>query len=76
MSKRTFKGQIVSVKMNNTVIVAVDVPKRHKIYGKAIKTTKRLLAKTETGVALGDTVKIEESRPFSKNSSWKVIEKL
>lgn len=73
MSKRTYTGQIVSKKMQKTVVVAVDMPRKHKIYGKNIRTTKRFLVHAITNVNVGDTVKIEESRPFSKDCSWIIV---
>jgi small subunit ribosomal protein S17 len=76
MSKRTYTGQIVSKKMQKTVVVAVDMPKKHKIYGKAIKSTKRFLVHATIDAQVGDTVHIEESKPFSKNCSWIITGKL
>ncbi len=75
MSKRTYTGKIVSKKMQKTVVVAVDMPKKHKIYGKNIRTTKRFLVHVAVDVNIGDTVNIEESRPFSKDCSWIVVTK-
>ena len=68
MPKKMFKGKIVSEKMNKTVIVAVEFPKRHP------KNTKRFKARNEKNIKLGDIVLIEESRPYAKNVNWKVIE--
>ncbi|HLB51689.1 30S ribosomal protein S17 [candidate division WWE3 bacterium RIFCSPHIGHO2_12_FULL_38_15] len=74
MPKKMFKGKIVSEKMNKTVIVAVEFPKRHPKYAKSIKNTKRFKARNEKNIKLGDIVLIEESRPYAKNVNWKVIE--
>ncbi len=76
MSKRIFEGKVVSNKMQKTVVVAVDVPTKHHLYSKAIKITKRMLAKDEFDTAVGDMVLIEETRPYSKKVSWKVVKKL
>ncbi|MFZ2664462.1 MAG: 30S ribosomal protein S17 [Patescibacteria group bacterium] len=76
MSAKTFKGKIVSDKMQNTVVVAVEMPKRHPIYDKIIKNTVRLKARNEMGVVKGDEVIIEECKPFSKEVSFKVIDKI
>ncbi len=76
MAKRTFKGTIVSTSMNKTVLVSVDVPKKHRFYGKDMKITKNLKARDNLGVIVGDTVVIEESRPFGKTVAWLIIEKL
>jgi small subunit ribosomal protein S17 len=74
MPKKIFKGKVVSTKMQKTVVVVVDMPKMHPIYKKAVKYTKRFKARDELGVKLGDTVIIEESKPFSKEVTWKVLE--
>ncbi len=74
MTKRIFEGQVVSTKMQQTIVVAVDIPKRHKVYGKVIRNTKRFKAHDELGVNLGDIVRIEESTPYSKEVCWKVTE--
>ena len=76
MSKRTYTGKIVSKKMQKTVVVAVNMPKKHKIYGKTIKMTKRFLVHATIDANVGDTVNIEESRSFSKNCSWIITTKL
>jgi small subunit ribosomal protein S17 len=76
MPKRRIQGQVVSTKMQKTVVVSVDMTKRHPIYGKLIKNTKRLKARDEMGVAVGDIVIIEEHRPLSKEVTWIVVEKV
>jgi small subunit ribosomal protein S17 len=76
MSKRTFEGKVVSTAMQKTAVVAVNVPKKHKTYGKSIKLTKKFMARNDKQISVGDLVKIEEARPFSGRSSWVVIEKL
>lgn len=76
MNKRAYTGKVTSTKMQKTVVVAVEMPKKHKIYGKSLKMTKRFLVHDTVGVKLGDIVQIEESRPFSKNVSWIVAKKL
>lgn len=76
MSKKTYSGKIVSTKMQKTVVVAVDVPKRHPIYKKLVKNTRRFKARNEIEAKLSDVVRIEECRPFSKEVSWQVVEVL
>jgi small subunit ribosomal protein S17 len=76
MSAKRFTGKIVSTKMSNTVVVAVEMPKRHLLYDKVIKNTRRFKAKNLTDAVLNDYVVIEETRPFSKEVTWKVIEKV
>ena len=74
MSKKVLKGQVVSAKMQKTVVVSLDVPKKHAMYGKAVRNTRRFKARDELGAIHGDTVLIEETRPYSKEVCWKVIE--
>jgi len=76
MSIKTFKGKVVSNKMQKTVVVAVEVPKKHPIYGKNIRNTKRFKARDDIGLSIGDEVIIEECRPFSKNVSFRIVEKI
>jgi small subunit ribosomal protein S17 len=76
MPKKVLKGKVVSDKMQKTVVVAVDVDKKHPIYNKAIRNTRRYKVRDEKGVEVGDIVLIEETRPYSKEVTWKVIEVL
>ena len=77
MSKRILEGKIISDKMQKTITIAVEVFKRHPLYGRAVKNTKKFKARNEDlKLQVGDIVKIEESKPFSKNVNWKVIEKV
>ena len=75
MSKKILRGKVVSVKMQKTVVVAVELPKRHPLYGKMVKNTKRFKAHIEEPVNEGDEVIIEETRPISKDVTWRVIRK-
>jgi small subunit ribosomal protein S17 len=74
MPKKILQGTVVSAKMNKTVIISVELPKRHPIYGKEIKNTRRFKAHTEDQIKEGSIVTIEECRPVSKEVTWKVIE--
>jgi small subunit ribosomal protein S17 len=68
-------GVVVSNKMDKTITVAVRRRIKHPIYGKYIGLSTKLMAhdeKNETGI--GDTVKIMETRPLSKNKRWRLIE--
>jgi small subunit ribosomal protein S17 len=76
MSSKKFKGIIVSAKMQKTVVVAVELPKRHPIYDKVVKHTGRFKARNEIEAVLGNKVLIQECRPFSKDVTWKVVEVL
>jgi small subunit ribosomal protein S17 len=74
MSVKKFSGTIVSNKMKNTVIVAVELPRRHPIYGKMIKHTKRFKAHATVLYPVGAVVDIVETKPFSKEVSFAVKE--
>lgn len=74
MSKKMFEGKVVSDRMQKTVVVAVDVPKRHPVYKKAVRNTRRFKARNEVDAKIGDVVRIEESKPFSKEVTWQVVE--
>ncbi len=68
-------GKVVGDKMNKTVIVAVDTPKRHPLYKKTIKRVVKYYAHDEKNESkVGDTVKLEETRPTSKLKRWRVVE--
>ncbi|MBI1754896.1 30S ribosomal protein S17 [Candidatus Azambacteria bacterium] len=74
MQHRTLTGEVVSDKMTKTVVVSVVRVKRHPIYKKSYKITKRYKAHDEKGeYKVGDKVIIEETRPISKDKRWKVI---
>lgn len=76
MSAKRFHGKIVSNKMTNTVVVAIERMVPHKRYGKLLKATTKLKADTNGGVYnIGDMVIIEETRPISRDKYFKVIEK-
>jgi small subunit ribosomal protein S17 len=76
MSAKVFKAKVISNKMQKTVVVAVEMPKKHPIYNKAIKNTKKIKARYDIDIKVGDEVIIEECRPFSKDVSFKVIDKI
>jgi small subunit ribosomal protein S17 len=68
-------GTVVSDKMDKTVIVAVDTPKRHRLYKKNIKRTVKYKAHDAKNQSkTGDRVRIEETRPLSREKRWRVAE--
>ena len=68
-------GRVVSDKMQKTVVVAVDYPRRHRLYNKVMTRTSRFKAHDENNECkIGDVVRIEESRPMSKDKRWVVRE--
>lgn len=73
--RKTMIGTVVSDKMMKTVVVAVKKEKHHPIYKKLIKITKKYKAHCKEGQCkVGDVVKIEETRPLSKEKRWRVVE--
>lgn len=70
-------GKVVSDKMDKTVTVLVERRAKHPLYGKVIRLSKKYHAHDETNVCNeGDTVVIEESRPYSKTKTWTVVKVL
>ena len=68
-------GKVVSDKMDKTVVVAVDRKVPHALYNKPMVSTKRFKAHDENNECqIGDTVKIVETRPLSKDKCWRVVE--
>jgi len=73
--RKVREGLVVSDKMDKTVVVAVETRKVHPLYKKAVRVTKRYKAHDKTNVCkVGDKVKIVETRPLSKEKSWRVTE--
>ena len=74
-ARKSRTGLVVSDKMDKTVVVAIERRVPHPIYGKMITRTKRLKAHDEANSAkVGDTVRIVETRPLSKDKRWRVVE--
>lgn len=68
-------GRVVSNKTDKTIVVVVESLKKHRIYKRRYKQTKRFYAHDEQNTCqLGDIVRIEESRPMSKLKRWRLIE--
>jgi small subunit ribosomal protein S17 len=68
-------GRVVSNKTDKTIVVVVESLKKHRIYKRTFKQTKRFHAHDENNSCqIGDTVRIEESRPISKTKRWRLIE--
>jgi small subunit ribosomal protein S17 len=73
--QKTMIGVVVSDKMDKTVIVTVEKPRRHRIYGKTLRRTHRYKAHDPNNVCrLGDRVRLVETRPLSKEKRWRVVE--
>jgi small subunit ribosomal protein S17 len=74
---RTITGIVKSTKMNNTVIVSITTMTRHPLYKKAVKHTTRFAVHNEGhDIAVGDKVRIIQTKPISKTKHYKIVEKL
>ena len=74
-SRKVRVGKVVSDKMDKTVVVAVKTKVRHPLYGKMVNRTLKVKAHDEeNSCGIGDTVKIMETRPLSKDKRWRVVE--
>ena len=68
-------GVVVGAKMNKSILVALERKVAHPIYKKYFKKTTKLVAHDENNeCGIGDTVKIMETRPLSKNKKWRLVE--
>ena len=77
MPKRILTGTVTSDKTDKTVTVKVERRVKHPLYGKIIKRSKKYHAHDEANeFTVGDTVRIEETRPFSKTKSWAVKDRV
>ena len=73
--RRTKVGRVVSDKMDKTVVVSVERLRRHPIYKRVVRLSSTFKAHDEENSArVGDTVRIEESRPLSREKRWRVVE--
>ena len=74
-SRKTRVGKVVSDKMDKTVVVAIADRVAHPLYKKIVKRTYKLKAHDELNeCGIGDTVKVMETRPLSKDKRWRVVE--
>jgi small subunit ribosomal protein S17 len=73
--RRTKVGRVVSDKMDKTVVVSVERLRRHPIYKRVVRLSTKFKAHDPDNTArVGDTVRIEESRPLSRDKRWRVVE--
>ena len=73
--RKTRTGVVVSDKMDKTVVVAIKTKVRHPLYGKMVNRTRKFKAHDENNeCGIGDTVKIMETRPLSKDKHWRLVE--
>ena len=72
--RKTRTGKVVSNKMQKTIVVAVEDHVKHPLYGKIVKRTYKLKAHDENNDCnIGDTVKVMETRPLSKDKRWRLV---
>ena len=73
--RKTRVGQVVSDKMDKTIVVAIEDSVKHKLYKKIVKRTYKLKAHDENNECrIGDKVKVMETRPLSKDKRWRLVE--
>ena len=70
--RKTRTGKVVSNKMDKTIVVAIEDHVKHPLYKKIVKETYKLKAHDENNI--GDTVKVMETRPLSKDKRWRLVE--
>jgi len=75
MPRKQLIGRVVSNKMDKTAVVAVETTKRHPLYEKVVRRTKKYMAHDEHNEAqIGDLVRIEECRPLSRHKRFRIVE--
>ena len=73
--RKTRIGEVVSDKMDKTIVVDVKTKKKHGLYNKTVNFTSKIKAHDENNeCGIGDTVKIMETRPLSKDKRWRLVE--
>lgn len=73
--RKVKSGKVVSDKMDKTIVVAIETTKKHSIYQKTVKVTKKYKAHDENNEAkIGDIVTIMETRPLSKEKCWRLVQ--
>ncbi len=74
-NRKTKIGKVISDKMDKTIVVAIEESVKHPLYGKVVKRTYKLKAHDEENTcAIGDKVKVMETRPLSKDKRWRLVE--
>ena len=73
--RKTRTGKVISDKMDKTIVVAIEEHFKHRLYKKVVKNTYKLKAHDENNEChIGDTVKVMETRPLSKDKRWRLVE--
>ena len=74
-NKKSFTGQVVSDKMEKTIVVSISTRRLHPLYKKYVTTTKKVKAHDEKNEAnIGDTVRVVECRHISKDKCWRLVQ--
>ena len=72
--RKTRTGVVVSDKMDKTIVVEIRTREKHPLYGKIMNATKKFKVHDENNEAgIGDTVRIMETRPLSKDKRWRLV---
>ncbi len=73
--RKTRTGKVTSNKMDKTIVVAIEDHVKHPLYNKVVKRTYKLKAHDEENACnIGDTVRVMETRPLSKDKRWRLVE--
>ncbi len=73
--RKTRVGKVISNKMDKTIVVAIEYRVKHSLYKKIVKKTYKLKAHDENNeCSIGDTVRVMETRPLSKDKRWRLVE--
>ncbi|AHA28455.1 30S ribosomal protein S17 [Exiguobacterium sp. Leaf187] len=74
-NRKVLTGRVVSDKMDKTIVVTVETKVKHKLYGKRVNYSKKYKAHDENNTAkIGDVVRIQETRPLSKDKRFRLVE--
>ena len=74
-ARKTMVGIVTSNKMDKTIVVTIEETRRHPLYGKSTKISKKFMAHDENNECqIGDKVRIMETRPLSKSKRWRLVE--
>jgi small subunit ribosomal protein S17 len=73
--RKSVRGYVVSDKMDKTIVVEVEDRKKHRLYGKVLRTTSKIKVHDEQNTAgIGDLVVVAETRPLSASKRWRLVE--
>ena len=74
-NRKERRGIVTSDKMDKTITVRIDTAKAHRLYGKTVRRSRKLAVHDENNEAgVGDTVRVVETRPLSKNKRWRLLQ--